>query len=64
MDHMEPQKPLCLAHHPELSALDTHRIGSVVKGDQLSIENLLTRTVIVRAERILQVTKPMQINSV
>ncbi|KAL5107227.1 Mediator of RNA polymerase II transcription subunit 14 [Taenia crassiceps] len=50
---LEPQRPLCVTHHPELNTIDAHKIGSFVQGGCLSIENLLTRTIIVRAERML-----------
>ncbi|EUB58559.1 Mediator of RNA polymerase II transcription subunit [Echinococcus granulosus] len=50
---LEPQRPLSVTHHPELNTIDEHKIGSFVKGGCLSIENLLTRTIIVRAERML-----------
>ncbi|VDD74923.1 unnamed protein product [Mesocestoides corti] len=53
VDPLDPQRPLSLTHHPELSAIDVHKIGSFVRGDCLSIENLLTRTIIIRAEAIL-----------
>uniref|UniRef100_A0A0X3NVY0 Mediator of RNA polymerase II transcription subunit 14 n=1 Tax=Schistocephalus solidus TaxID=70667 RepID=A0A0X3NVY0_SCHSO len=53
-DPLDPQRPLCLTHHPKLSVLDANKIGSIVKGDHLSLSNLLSRTVIVRAERILK----------
>ncbi|KAL5968490.1 Mediator of RNA polymerase II transcription subunit 14, partial [Taenia solium] len=50
---LDPQRPLCVTHHPELNTIDAHKIGSFVQGGCLSIENLLTRTIIVRAERML-----------
>ncbi|KAL7053615.1 hypothetical protein AAHC03_026985 [Spirometra sp. Aus1] len=53
-DPLDPQRPLCLTHHPKLSVLDANKIGSIVKGDHLSLSNLLSRTVVVRAERILK----------
>uniref|UniRef100_A0A183SRI7 Mediator of RNA polymerase II transcription subunit 14 n=1 Tax=Schistocephalus solidus TaxID=70667 RepID=A0A183SRI7_SCHSO len=30
-DPLDPQRPLCLTHHPKLSVLDANKIGSIVK---------------------------------
>ncbi|KAF5401195.1 hypothetical protein PHET_05453 [Paragonimus heterotremus] len=53
VDPVDPQRPLCISHRPELPATESHRIGSVLQGNCLSIERLLTRTITARAEQIL-----------
>lgn len=57
VDPLDPQRPLCVTHHPELSPIEAHKVGSFVQSGCLSIENLLTRTIIARAERILMTIK-------
>ncbi|CAL8075761.1 unnamed protein product [Calicophoron daubneyi] len=54
VDPLDPQRPLCVSHSPELPATESHRIGAIIQGSTLSIERLLARTIIARAEQILQ----------
>ncbi|OON16147.1 hypothetical protein X801_08043, partial [Opisthorchis viverrini] len=84
-DPVDPQRPLCVSHRPELPETQSHRIGTILQyrlsspslvldsypstvkdllvkvhlwplaqGNHLSIEKLLARTIITRAEHILQ----------
>ncbi|TGZ63489.1 hypothetical protein CRM22_006897 [Opisthorchis felineus] len=53
-DPVDPQRPLCVSHRPELPEPQSHRIGTILQGNHLSIEKLLARTIITRAEHILQ----------
>ncbi|VDN99505.1 unnamed protein product [Rodentolepis nana] len=52
-DPIDSQRPLCVSHYPELNAEDAFRVGNYIQASCLSIENLLTRTIVVRAERML-----------
>ncbi|KAH8862933.1 Mediator of RNA polymerase II transcription subunit 14 [Schistosoma japonicum] len=54
VDPTEPQRPLCISHRPELSTSKSQLVGATVKGNCLSIETLLTRTMVARAEQMLQ----------
>ncbi|VDP37603.1 unnamed protein product [Schistosoma mattheei] len=55
VDPTEPQRPLCVSHRPELTTSKSQLVGATVQGDCLSIETLLTRTMVARAEQMLQV---------
>ncbi|CAH8293913.1 unnamed protein product, partial [Schistosoma intercalatum] len=54
VDPTEPQRPLCVSHRPELTTSKSQLVGATVQGDCLSIETLLTRTMVARAEQMLQ----------
>ncbi|CAH8494023.1 unnamed protein product [Dicrocoelium dendriticum] len=54
LDPTDPQRPLCVSHRPELPVTESHRIGTTLRGNNLSIEKLLARTIAARAEQILQ----------
>ncbi|CAH8562789.1 unnamed protein product [Schistosoma turkestanicum] len=54
VDATEPQRPLCVSHRPELTTSKSQLVGATVQGDCLSIETLLTRTMVARAEQMLQ----------
>uniref|UniRef100_A0A3Q0KQ77 Mediator of RNA polymerase II transcription subunit 14 n=1 Tax=Schistosoma mansoni TaxID=6183 RepID=A0A3Q0KQ77_SCHMA len=54
IDPTEPQRPLCVSHRPELTTSKSQLVGATVQGDCLSIETLLTRTMVARAEQMLQ----------
>lgn len=57
IDPVDSQRPLCVSHYPDLNTEDAYKIGSYIQGGCLSIENLLTRTIVVRAERMLNEIK-------
>ncbi|VDL64254.1 unnamed protein product [Hymenolepis diminuta] len=53
IDPVDSQRPLCVSHYPELNAEDAFKVGNYIQGSCLSIENLLTRAIVVRAECML-----------
>ncbi|CAH8616353.1 unnamed protein product [Heterobilharzia americana] len=54
VDPTDPQRPLCVSHRPELNTSKSELVGATVQGSCLSIETLLTRTMVARAEQMLQ----------